>query len=287
MPATTETMQPTEQIHPLALQRCRRCVEIMEPLEQLLTEYLSTSFTMPSPALFDHVEQLMAVAGSDSTIPFPITTWPFCDRIVELAKSILSNLADWRETFSNAQAQLLTECFGHREELLAPRPSMPIRTVRLETLEMCEQQKLSDRQIAKLYNWFLPNGDPDVSRVWDARDGKVEPPVTHTFRPTLGRMPHLGLLDTLLTHLQYQGMNEDEAALAEAIAEKASIETETTTVNDARPKRGSRGCRSQDADAAARCQTPASPAAQATYDDDVDDVNAAFDDVSTAPDEPA
>ena len=201
-----ETMKPDTEPDTQE-QTVLRCEAAAVALEQLVldnTSYLESGERQAPSKLYDAMEDLVEVVAEAPQDPWPNKSWEFLEHVVSIAKITEENKANWRSCSPHFHQRLVFFLQRAADQIPNLLDSTPPEDVvcDLETIEECLEQKLTDDQIARLYEWYTPDGRPDRKKVKLAKKGKVKTPetVTHSARiygPQ--RQPHLGDLDSCLS----------------------------------------------------------------------------------------
>ena len=224
MPATitkAKTEAPVvsapEQILPQAVARCHRAADALENMYELRIVFANEGGIVPGQKLFLSIERYVAALAEEPDLPWPRNTWPLLEKSIELAKSIYSGLPNWRESISGDVLKAITALHEHLDSVQNPRPATPPKVIELEGIEELDKLPgMSAAQIAVIYSWMTPDGQPDVSKVRACRAGEVAAPRYQTIAPPIVRMPHLGLIDSLAREF-VDSANLAEGLVADAI----------------------------------------------------------------------
>lgn len=186
-----------------AYQRCQRTAAALHLLSLENVEFIASGQRNPQELMFDRLEETLQIVAEEPTIAWPQSTWLCLEEICKLAK-LVSEYGDlWRDARSewdHAIGRAIQLAEAERPQLLDPSDPEP-RTVELETLEELVEQKVSNAQIARIYNWVDEHGNADISKVKLAKRGDIKTPERFTFPPLLRgpkRQPHLGPIDTCI-----------------------------------------------------------------------------------------
>lgn len=213
--STTEAIAAPERLSPLAIQRSRRIADSLEVMNDRNIQFINDGAMMtPGQGYFQAIEQFVHIVASDPDVPYPSTQWSLLEKSTELAKAIYSQMSEWRESVSNQVIKAVTATFEHIDSVRDPKPASPPKIVELEGIEELDAiiPKVSASQIAIMYDWYTPDGQPDISKVRRCRAGEIESPRYKVFEQVRSRMPHLGIVDSLAT--DFRQFADDENALS-------------------------------------------------------------------------
>jgi len=184
--------------------RVNRVCAALENCQSGRQEFLKSGFNHPHDALLHSLEELLIEIARDNITPWPPSSWPFLLQVANLAHQIHERGPSWQSptmSWSSHFWELLGQVYELRKTLTNPPEPEAAKVVELETLEELVEQKVRDHNIASIYNWTLPNGEPDIQRVRKAKkEGGEKPPSHHTFpMQSFGprRQPSLVLVDQL------------------------------------------------------------------------------------------
>lgn len=189
------------------------CLEKREALEAMADDLdqrriqMLTAGTSPDAGLFDAVENF-TIALADPDLVWCRRDWPFLDVVGRFGDYFCRVLqeGDWRttnridSTFWRHLGDVLEGC----RTLTFPPPVPQPRKVKLETLAQLDAlvPKISDAQIAVMYDWYDADGHPDRMRVARARENPAdEPTPTYSEIPAEGSFPTRAPSIHLLLHV--------------------------------------------------------------------------------------
>ncbi|NOY41182.1 MAG: hypothetical protein GXP26_05015 [Planctomycetes bacterium] len=184
----------------IALARCQTTAKALELLDRENVDFLNSGQRRPPESLYDALESLLDCVAIEPGVGWPQKSWAFLAHATTLAESVGQYGLNWRDhvgTWGPAISKRIQLAFEEQDNLLDP--TLPVeRVVALETVEDLVEQKVSDYQIAKIYEWFDDQGYPDTAKAKACRKGEVKAPVSKTFPPSVSgpqRQPHLGAVD--------------------------------------------------------------------------------------------
>lgn len=215
-PASLESIEATieetpEIITPEARQRCDRVAQALEVMYNESINLQNDPRQGMTQAIFTAIERFIAEIASDSQVAWPRCTWEFLTHAVGLTKKSygLASTEPWRRcNLPRPVFEAITECYNFVESLRDLNPVSQDRIVYLEAITELVEARVSHPQIALIYDWLLPNGQPDLQKVKRCIRGEVEAPTQKILRPKMFRMPHLAICDAFLADLEMLASNE-------------------------------------------------------------------------------
>ena len=187
--------------------RCEATAAALERLSQDNQAFLDSGEARAPKAVYHSIEDLLEVVAEDGHIQWHQKSWQFLGHVCSITKIVESEKANWRSF--NRSVHLRLQHFAQKaiDEMPNLLDDSPIedKVIELESIEDFVEQKVSDDQIARCYEWFLEDGSPDRKRAKSCRQGEVKAPTTKTILASYGgcpRQPHLGELDACLNFIE-------------------------------------------------------------------------------------
>ena len=179
---TTETL-PCEHKQDI---RANRVCDALETVKKYQAVCTNQSHSVPSDKLLDSIEELIIELAADNEIAWPRSSWPFLVHASQLGHEIVQRTKKWRNPATVWQPSFWTtldQMHACIETLLnPPRPPAP-NVVEREPVEQLVKEGVSLEQIAKIYDLYTTDGQPDEKRVKRIIEGKENPPPTEKVYP--------------------------------------------------------------------------------------------------------
>ncbi len=213
--AADQSTDPQE----IGRQRCLAAAAAVKISYELNIAYLNSGERQPLEKQYDAIETVFEIVGEHPEVAWDPMTWPFLEFINVTANAILPDAHTWRDQsgdWNHAIGRAIQSAHGERKHLLDPTPPEP-EIKELESISELTDQKVTDNQIARIYEWEDERGNPDIRRVKQCKRGEVEAPTQKIFAAQLRgpkRQPHLGAIDSLLGIIAQMREQEEEQPLS-------------------------------------------------------------------------
>ncbi len=166
--------------------RASRVCNALKTVEKYRVVHMNQAQSAPNDKLLDSIEDLIIELAADNEIAWPRSSWPFLAHASRLGHEIVQRKKKWRNPAIAWQPSVwttLAQMHACIETLLnPPHPPAPIVKKR-EPVEQLVKDKVTIRQIAKIYELHTTDGQPDEKRVQRIIDGKEKPPPTEKVYP--------------------------------------------------------------------------------------------------------